>query len=90
MSATRGVLLIAMAMMALVIYVSNVLVQIPINDWLTWGTFTFPVAFLITDFTNRIYGSRNAYAVVFVGFIVGGIMSILGGDVRIGLASVTA
>ena len=90
MSATRGVLLIAMAMMAVVIYVSNVLVQIPINDWLTWGTFTFPVAFLITDFTNRIYGSRSAYVVVFVGFIVGGIMSILGGDVRIGLASVTA
>ena len=90
MTATRSALVVAGLAMAFIIYISNVLVQIPINDWLTCGTFTFPIAFLITDLTNRLYGSRNAYLVVFVGFIVGGILSILAGDVRIGLASVSA
>ena len=84
MTATRTALVVAGLAMAFVIYISNVLVQMPINDWLTYGTFTFPLAFLITDLTNRLYGSRNAYMVVFVGFIVGGILSILAGDVRIG------
>ncbi len=76
--------------MAFTIYISNVLVQHPINNWVTWATFTFPLAFLITDVTNRLLGTRNAYVVIFFGFIAGGIMSILGGDVRIGLASVSA
>lgn len=76
--------------MAFTIYISNVLVQHPINDWVTWATFTFPIAFLITDLTNRLLGTRNAYIVIFFGFVVGGIMSVLGGDVRIGLASMSA
>jgi queuosine precursor transporter len=90
MTATRTTLVVAGLAMAFIIYISNVLVQMPINDWLTYGTFTFPLAFLITDLTNRFYGSRNAFLVVFVGFIMGGVLSILAGDVRIGLASVSA
>ena len=46
--------------MMLVIVSSNFLVQFAINDWLTWGAFTFPVAYLVTDLTNRHYGPRNA------------------------------
>ena len=42
-----GVGIAVLAMMATV-YASNLLVEIPINDWLTWGAFTYPVTFLVT------------------------------------------
>ena len=80
--------------MALVVYVSNVLVMIPIQwlnpNWFNYAQFTFPLAFLVTDVVNRLLGSKRAYQVIAVGFVVGGLMSIIGGDVRIGLASITA
>ena len=47
---------IPIAAMAAVIVLSNVLVQHAINDWLTWGAFTYPFAFLVTDLTNRWFG----------------------------------
>ena len=50
--------------MLLVIVSSNYLVQFPINDWLTWGAFTFPVAFLVTDLTNRAVGNEDRKSVV--------------------------
>lgn len=56
-------------------------------NWFTFGTFTFPFAFLITDLTNRLFGLSSARIVVLVGFAVGVIMSVLVGDARIGIAS---
>lgn len=60
----------AVAAMTLVVAASNWLVQFAINDWLTWGAFTYPFAFLVTDLTNRAYGPRRARQVVAVGFVV--------------------
>ncbi|MGI9336453.1 MAG: VUT family protein [Gammaproteobacteria bacterium] len=54
--------------MVVVVTASNVLVQFQINDWLTWGAFTYPAAFLITDLINRRLGPKAARYVVCVGF----------------------
>ena len=67
----KSALAISVAAMAVVIVVSNVLVSIPINSWLTWGTLTFPFAFLVTDLVNRYYGVKKARIVVYAGFAVG-------------------
>lgn len=56
--------------MALVVTASNYLVQFPINEWLTWGAFTYPFAFLVTDLTNRGFGPKAARLVIGAGFIV--------------------
>ncbi len=64
------------AMMA-VIGVSNVAVQHAINDWLTWGAFTYPLAFLVTDLTNRAWGPARARTVAYVGFPFGMGLSIV-------------
>jgi len=66
------------AAMAIVVVASNVLVQFPVAghlgdialaDILTWGAFTYPFAFLVTDLANRRYGPATARRVVFVGFM---------------------
>ncbi len=62
--------------MGLVIIVSNYLVQFPINHFglkniLTYGAFTYPVTFLITDLANRSLGKIIARKVVFIGFVFG-------------------
>ena len=80
------------AAMAAVITASNIAVNFQINDWLTWGAFTYPVAFLVTDLTNRALGATAARRVVYVGFAVGVLCSIGAGllglsTVRIALAS---
>lgn len=64
--------------MAAVVTASNILVQYLLGNWLTWGAFTYPVAFLVTDIMNRLYGARDAQKVVFVGFGVGLICSFIG------------
>ena len=56
------------AAMAVVVTASNILVQYPINDWLTWGALSYPFAFLVTDLTNRRLGPASARRVVWVGF----------------------
>ena len=71
----RSPLLLAVAAMAVVVLASNILVQHPIRafglqDWLTWGAFTYPLAFLVTDLMNRLYGPGPARQVVFAGFIL--------------------
>ncbi len=71
-------IMIGIAAMAMVVVASNILVQFLFGDWLTWGAFTYPVAFLVTDLTNRIYGPRSARTVVFAGFMVGIACSIAG------------
>ncbi len=62
--------------MALTVALSNYLVQFPVNyfnlqDIFTYGAFTYPVAFLITDLTNRRYGKLVARKIVYIGFILG-------------------
>ncbi len=62
--------------MALVVSLSNYLVQFPVNymglqDIFTYGAFSYPIAFLITDLTNRRYGKTIARKIVYIGFILG-------------------
>jgi uncharacterized integral membrane protein (TIGR00697 family) len=64
--------------MAAIVVASNILVQFLFGQWLTWGAFTYPLAFLITDVMNRVYGAPVARKVVFVGFIVGLVCSLIG------------
>ena len=67
--------------MALVVALSNYLVQFPIKylnlqDLFTYGAFSYPIAFLITDLTNRIYGKIIARKVVYIGFILGLVLTL--------------
>lgn len=64
--------------MATIVVASNILVQFLFGQWLTWGAFTYPFAFLVTDLMNRIYGANAARRVIFVGFVVGVICSLIG------------
>ncbi|MCU0814992.1 MAG: queuosine precursor transporter [Cypionkella sp.] len=64
--------------MAATVVASNILVQFLFGQWLTWGAFTYPIAFLITDLTNRLYGAAAARKVVFVGFVTGVACSLIG------------
>lgn len=67
------------AAMAVIVVASNILVQFPVEgqvgrlvlaDVLTWGAFSYPIAFLVTDLANRRYGPSLARRVVFVGFAI--------------------
>lgn len=80
-------LLLPTAAMIVVIVASNILVQHPINDWLTWGALTYPVAFLVTDLTNRTQGAASARRVVQVGFAVAVVLSAMLATPRIAAAS---
>ena len=62
--------------MGLVVVVSNYLVQFPIqyfglSEILTYGAFSYPITFLITDLANRAYGKIVARKIVYVGFAIG-------------------
>jgi len=83
-------LILAIVSMAIIIVVSNILVSYPINDWLTWGTLTFPFAFLVTDLVNRYYGVGKARWVVYAGFAVGVLFSLKFAPMQIAIASGTA
>ncbi|MEM9197974.1 MAG: VUT family protein [Pseudomonadota bacterium] len=61
----------AAAAMAAIVLASNILVQFLLGDWLTWGALSYPLAFLVTDLTNRLYGAAAARRVVAVGFAMG-------------------
>ncbi len=83
-------LALPIAAMIAVVVSSNILVGYPINDWLTWGALTYPVAFLITDLTNRQFGPRTARRVVHVGFACAVVLSAVLADARIAFASGSA
>ncbi len=68
--------------MALIVLASNILVQFLFGNWLTWGAFTYPLAFLVTDLMNRLYGSGPARQVVFAGFVVGVFCSLVGTQIQ--------
>ncbi|MBW0156988.1 queuosine precursor transporter [Sedimentimonas flavescens] len=68
--------------MAAIVVASNILVQFLVGDWLTWGAFTYPFAFLVTDVMNRVYGPAAARRVVAAGFVVGVICSLIGTQIQ--------
>ncbi|MEM8788861.1 MAG: queuosine precursor transporter [Pseudomonadota bacterium] len=78
---TKGAWL-GVAAMAAVVVASNILVQFLLGDWLTWGALTYPLAFLITDVTNRLYGTRIARRVVLAGFAAGIGCSLIGSQIE--------
>ena len=69
-------------MMGVVVLASNYLVQFPVNYYgldqiLTYGAFSYPIAFLITDLANRSYGKVVARNIVYIGFIIGIIFTLI-------------
>lgn len=73
--------------MIAIVAASNYLVQFPINDWLTIGAITYPVSFLVTELTNRFHGPAKARKIVYAGFAVAVLLSMLLATPRIALAS---
>ena len=70
------IVLLLSVIMGIVVLASNYLVQFPINYYglseiLTYGAFTYPIAFLITDLANRSYGKEIAKKIVYFGFFIG-------------------
>jgi queuosine precursor transporter len=68
--------LILSFIMGVVVLTSNYLVQYPIKyygleEFLTYGAFSYPIAFLITDLANRSYGKIIARRIVYIGFVIG-------------------
>ena len=68
-------------LMAFIVIISNYLVQFPVNylgleNILTYGAFTYPIAFLITDLCNRKYGKNIAKKIVYFGFLVGVLLTL--------------
>lgn len=83
------------AAMATVVVASNILVQYPfghfgLQDLLTWGAFTYPIAFLVNDLTNRRFGKEAARKVVLAGFALAVVLSIWLATPRIAIASGSA
>ena len=84
--------LIALFAMTLVVLSSNILVQYPfhhlgLGDYLTWGAFSYPFSFLVTDLSNRRFGTRGARQIVYVGFVLAVALSIVLATPRIAMAS---
>ncbi|MBT8153259.1 queuosine precursor transporter [Epibacterium ulvae] len=71
------------AAMAAIVVASNILVQFLFGSWLTWGAFTYPLAFLVTDVMNRVYGVSAARKVVLAGFVTGVICSLIGSQIML-------
>lgn len=68
--------------MATIVVASNILVQHLLGQWLTWGALTYPLAFLVTDLMNRLYGVGPARRVVLAGFAVGVVCSLVGSQIH--------
>ncbi len=85
--------------MVIVVVSSNILVQYPVTgtlgaiqlaDILTWGAFTYPFAFLVTDLANRSFGPTIARRIVLAGFAIAVVLSIYFATPRLAIASGTA
>ena len=68
-------------LMSLVVVLSNYLVQFPVDymglkDLLTYGAFSYPIAFLITDLSNRRFGKKVAKKIVYLGFLLGVLLTL--------------
>jgi hypothetical protein len=68
--------------MAAIVVASNVLVQFLLGEYLTWGALTYPLAFLVTDLTNRLHGAAAARRVVVWGFVTGLACSAIGTQIE--------
>ncbi|EIM25158.1 queuosine precursor transporter [Microvirga lotononidis] len=84
--------LIALAAMTLVVLSSNILVQYPfqhlgLDNYLTWGAFSYPFSFLVTDLASRRFGPQGARRVVYVGFALAVALSVILASPRIAIAS---
>jgi len=98
----RKLFLILSFFMGLVVIASNYLVQFPVKlydleNLLTYGAFSYPITFLITDLANRAFGKRIARYVVLVGFFIGIILTLFVStnfddiiSIRIAIGSATA
>lgn len=75
-------LALGIAAMAIIVVLSNILVQYLLGKWLTWGALTYPLAFLVTDIMNRLYGAATARKVVFFGFMIGVACSLIGSQIE--------
>ena len=74
--------LILSFLMGAIVLASNYLVQFPIKyygleELLTYGAFSYPIAFLITDLANRSYGKIVARKIVYIGFLIGIIFTLV-------------
>ncbi|MBL0404720.1 queuosine precursor transporter [Microvirga aerilata] len=83
---------IALVAMTLVVLSSNILVQHPFTHWglgdyLTWGAFSYPFSFLVTDLANRRFGTQGARRIVYVGFVLAVALSVVLATPRIAIAS---
>jgi len=83
------------AAMCVIVTAANVLIQYPfrplgLEDYFTWGAFSYPISFLVTDLTNRRFGPALARRVVIVGFVLAVGLSLYFASPRIALASGTA
>jgi len=83
-------LALAIGIMIVIVVSSNILVQYPINNWLTWGAVTYPIAFLVADLLNRRFGPAAARRVAYVGFVAALFISAWLASPRIALASGSA
>ena len=89
-------------LMGLVVVISNYLVQFPVqvlglSEILTYGAFSYPISFLITDLANRAYGKKVARKIVYIGFFIGILLTLIVStnfsdiiSVRIAIGSATA
>ncbi len=76
------IIFIAVIMMAAVVILSNVLVQFYLGAFLTYGAFTYPIAFLINDVVNKLEGPKRARQVILWGFVVGVFCSLIGSQIE--------
>ena len=82
MNKQKNLFILLLAIMGLVIISSNYLVQFPVNSFgleniLTYGAFTYPISFLVTDIANRAFGKFVAKKVVYFGFLIGVFLTLL-------------
>ena len=82
MNKQRSLFILLLAIMGLVIISSNYLVQFPVKSFgleniLTYGAFTYPISFLVTDVANRAFGKFIAKKVVYFGFLIGVSLTLL-------------
>src|SRR5690606_37393683 len=78
---------VSIGAMIIIVVASNVLVQFPLNNWLTWGAISYPIAFLVADLINRRFGAKSARQVAVAGFVVAIVFSVWVATPRIALAS---
>ena len=82
MNKQKNLFVLLLAIMGLVIISSNYLVQFPVKRFgleniLTYGAFTYPISFLVTDVANRAFGKFIAKKVVYFGFLIGVSLTLL-------------